>query len=120
MYALCGRSRLLTALQCFTMLASSGRWRLLTLMQFLSILHTSGGRRKLILAKQIFTTADFGAIKIIHHVIFKGMELAGLHNLAHDCGDAGLVQRIRAQLGEAAGGQPMTLRKAKLRGPNTV
>ena len=37
--------------------------------------------------------------------------MARLHILAHGYSDAGVVQRIRAQLGEAAGGQPVTLKK---------
>ena len=80
-----------------------------------TILYRSFGRRRLIPITQIFTTVEICAIKLIHHVGFEGMRIGEATRPGHDYGDAGLVQRMRAQLGEAAGGQPVTPRKAKSR-----
>ena len=75
MSILCGR-RVLIAIQLFAILhTSSWRRRLHTEPQFFTILHTSLKRRRLIQGTQLFTTADIGAIRLIHHMIFAGIRI---------------------------------------------
>ena len=88
--------------------------QLLRALQFPTILHELPGRRKLIPVTQILITVVICAIKLIHHAIFEGMRIGRLHILDHDYGDAGLVQRIRAQLGEAAGGAASDTQESKV------
>ena len=93
--------------------------RLLTAIQFLTILRSSCKRSKLILAKHFFTVADIVAvtasartansneiaIDFIYHMIFEGMRLG---EAAHP---SPRLRRSRP-VGEAAGGQPVIIRKA--------
>ena len=81
MFILCGR-RVLIAIQLFAILhTSSWRRRLHTEPQFFTILHTFLERRRVIQGTQLFTTADFGAITLIHQMIFAGILIGEVAHL---------------------------------------